>query len=319
MTTQSIAATCALITILLAPESGEGEGGNSKIAFSNHYDSPADIFVVNSDGTGLVNLTNSPARETNPVWSPDGGAIAFVNDAGGFGISPDICVMDADGSNVINLTNDGAIDSSPSWSPDGTKISFHSMRDHGWSDIFVMNKDGSDVINLTPGHGHGGNSPAWSPKSEWIAFTGFGRVQDIWVQDIFVIASDGSDVRNLTNSNAADGKPSWSPDGNLIAFNSTRIGDCSNLFIMNADGSHVRQLTTECVGYAPSWYPDGSQIIFELDHDNLQIIDVDGTNQRPLPADGPTLGHRPVWSPIRAVTAVFDLTWGSVKFNQMQR
>jgi hypothetical protein len=87
---------------------------------------------------------------------------------------------------------------------------------------------------------------------------------------------------------------------------------------MNADGSQVRQLA-EC-GYAPSWYPDGSQLIFEVGHHiPLEIIDIDGTNQRPLSADGPTFGHRPVWSPIRSITAIFDLTWGGVKFNQMQR
>ena len=316
MTTRSIAAACALITALLAPESGEGEGGgNSKIAFSNQGGS-ADIFVVNSDGTGLVNLTNrSKARETSPVWSPDGGAIAFVNDAGGFGVFPDICVMNADGSNVVNLTNDGAIDTSPSWSPDGTKICFASNRDHGWQQIFVIKRDGSDVINLTPGHGHFGSSPHWSPDGRWIAFT---RRNERRV-DIFVMAPDGSDVRNLTNSDAPKQNPVWSPDGSLIAFTSGRTGDeCASVFVMNADGSQVRQLA-EC-GYAPSWYPDGSQVIFEVDHDTpLQIIDVDGTNQRPLSADGPTLGHRLAWSSILAVTAVFDLTWGSVKFNQLQK
>lgn len=131
------------------------------------------------------------------------------------------------------------------------------------------------------------------------------------------MAPDGSDVRNLTNSDAWEQNPVWSPDGSLITFTSVWRGDCANLLVMNADGSQVRQLA-EC-GYAPSWYPDGSQIIFELDHGNLQIIDVDGTNQRPLSADGPTFGHRPVWSPIRAVTAIFDRTWGSVKFNRIQR
>ena len=82
----------------------------------------------------------------------------------------------------------------------------------------------------------------------------------------------------------------------------------------------MRQLTTspEC-GYAPSWYPDGSQIIFMQDHDNLQVINLDGTNQRPLRIDGPTFGHRPVWSPVTAITAVFERTWGSVKFGRMLR
>jgi Tol biopolymer transport system component len=251
---RSLAVPFTFVALLtLAPKFSGAEGATSKIAFAADVGGAGDIFVVNSDGTGLANVTNSPISEGGPVWSPDGGSIACSSENG-------IWTMNADGSNAVNLINGGTANASPSWSPDGTKISFFSTRDHGWSDIFVMERDGSDPINLTPTEGHGGNSPAWSPDGQSIAFHGFAEIVDI-----FVMASDGSDLRNLTNNTARDSRPEWSPDGNLIAFHSTRDGgDCgSNFFVMNADGSQVRQLTTSphC-GSAPSWSPDGTRILF---------------------------------------------------------
>ncbi len=151
-----------------------------------------DVWVVDADGSNLMNLTNSAAEEMDATWSPDGSQIMFVRslpelglwvmDADGsndnllpavdIGIdlhwSPDgsrivywcrgweVCVMDSDASNPINLTDHPADDWSPDWSPAGARIAFYSRRDDGG--IFVMNADGSDVSFLVEG-----GQPAWSP------------------------------------------------------------------------------------------------------------------------------------------------------------
>ena len=150
---------------LLVPLLGTGSGWNtrpswspdgSKIAFES-WDgglSHSDIYVMNADGSGAVNLTNNPGFNTEPAWSRDR-MLAFVRNG-------DIWVMNADGSGATNLTANLEFESNPAWSPDGTKILFVSSAQnwclypdptcyHLNSNLYVMNRDGSGVQRLPAG------------------------------------------------------------------------------------------------------------------------------------------------------------------------
>jgi TolB protein len=141
------------------------DGG--KIAFTSYGDGNEDIYVVDVDGGGLVNLTRSRGTDRKPVWSPDGRQIAFRGDRDGNG---EVYVMNADGSAQRRLTRNPAPDNGPVWSPDGRRILFQ----RALGDIWVMNRDGSGQQNLTPDVRPARIardwSPAWSPDGRLIAF-----------------------------------------------------------------------------------------------------------------------------------------------------
>ncbi len=114
-----------------------------------------DVYSMYSDGSGLRNLTNNPADDGSPVWSPNGKMIAFTSTRDGH---PQIYVMNADGTGLRRVSQDNLADFSPTWSPDGNWIAFASTR-NGTTNIYMMDLNGNNVTQLTK---TGGDRPAWS-------------------------------------------------------------------------------------------------------------------------------------------------------------
>lgn len=202
------------------------------LAFSAAINSPPSIFVVDSDGSNLIQLTDAGVDSGNnyaPAWSPDSRHIAFASNRGfangtnGGYDDFNIFVMDINGSNLTQLTNDVSNDQTPAWSPDGRHIAFASSpctspcnNGQGWVDfdIYVMDSDGSNITQLTRGPSHDFD-PAWSPDGGRIAFmssstpyTCLGEACDSF--DIYVMDADGTNVMRLTNS-GNNTCPAWEP------------------------------------------------------------------------------------------------------------
>ena len=164
-----------------------------------------DIFIMNDDGSGQINLTNSTRIDFEPSWSPDGTKIVFVGSLSG---NHNIYVMNADGSNQTNLTNIPTQEFRPSWSPDGSQIAFsRNVATSGFDlEIHVMNADGSGVVQLTNTN-RSNSQPAWSPDGSQIVFTSTRDSN----HEIYLMNADGSGQVKLSNSATVDEYPDWQP------------------------------------------------------------------------------------------------------------
>lgn len=209
---------------------------SGRVAFASDETGDFDIYVMNVDGTGRVNLTGRAARDTDPSWSPGGEWIAFLSRTQG---RTDIHRVRADGSGLSSLTVFPAQQySRPVWSPDGSKIAFTSNRE----------AHPPPQLEPTPPPFHDGPAPE---------FPGAAPQPELYVMD-----ADGSNQTRLTFNVTFDGNPTWSPDGQRLAFQSREGGD-HEVYVINVDGSGLVQLTdNDYPDIFPAWSPDGRYIAF---------------------------------------------------------
>ncbi|MDQ3692536.1 MAG: hypothetical protein M3464_02765 [Chloroflexota bacterium] len=126
------------------------------------YDPPAQIFVMDADGSSPTSLTTD-GENRDPAWSPDGTKIAYASTPAGGGKSA-IYVMAADGANLTRLTpsDERGHQMDPAWSPDGTRIALASNREDYALRIYMMDADGANLTRLSPEYG---TAPAWAPAA----------------------------------------------------------------------------------------------------------------------------------------------------------
>ena len=178
-----------------------------RIAFVSKRDGDWDIYLMDPDGTHLVNLTNNKCTDTDPSWSPDGSRIAFASDRHNPGQNSEIYTMKADGTDVKRLTNTIYSDGDPSWSWDGTRIAFECFRD-GNSEICVMNANGTGQQRITYNEASD-SDPSWQRWGDQIVFGSYRTGNG----DVYVMNSDGSGVTQLTDNPYIDGDPCARPSG----------------------------------------------------------------------------------------------------------
>jgi TolB protein len=219
---------------------------HGRVAFASDRQHNVDLYLLELPGGRLRRLTSSPAADLSPAWAPDGRRIAFATAR----VDPtgnNLWLMDADGAHPRPLVRQRGIDEYPVWSPDGSRLAFTCT---------------------------------------------LGRVLPSQVGDfeVCVVNADGSGLRRITDAPGISGAGGWSADGRRIVFDSSRdqdsdgVSSCGDLFVMNADGSHLTRLTSgparDC---GPSFTPDGRHVLFFSDRarpggdSDLYVMNPDGS------------------------------------------
>ena len=183
--------------------SPDGEAIAFYVSFGGAIDD--EIYIIDADGSDLVQLTNNDRSDANPVWSPDGARLAFGRDGS-------IQTVDPDGGHVRRVTPDRILGFDPAWSPDGRLIAFIGSTDGAHSfDLYVIRPDGSGLRRLGKTK-RTESSPSWSPDGRRIVFvlTHHNYENDIEKDLICTIRTDGTDRRELSiDPLTRDRFPDW--------------------------------------------------------------------------------------------------------------
>jgi dipeptidyl aminopeptidase/acylaminoacyl peptidase len=301
----------------------------------------AAIWVAPLDGSDEPRqLTSGTRTDSSPRWSPDGRWLAFVSNRDGSDENAhgELYVLPADGGEPRRLTEAKEGVESIAWSPDSRRLAFaRRVRDEGYDEederrrpprrftrlfykldsvgwtgdrrkhLFVVDLDGNER-QLTDGDGED-DEPAWSPDGGRVVFSSLRG--DRW--DLELIAAlyeveadtEGAEPRMLTQPDESGGRPSFSPDGALIAYVHTpedgTVPHHSQIAVVRPDGSERRILSAsldrQCAPYPvvrePVW--DGDRITFRVeDGGNVHIyaVTTDSSSKPELLVGGEqTTGH----------------------------
>lgn len=253
----------------------------TKVLFSDSArtgDYANDLYQINVDGTGLVNLTNGVGDNRSPKYSSDGTRIVFA-------CSAEVCVMNTDGSGRTELDLDEFRALSPSFSPDGTKIAYSSYRgdfDHPSNyEIFLINADGSgEPVQVTSHENTGDLDPTFG----WQLDSDDDCVIDPIDNCPIHINPEQLDTDSDGQGNACDDDDDndgvddqfdscpLAANQYRVAFASSRSGSTNyEIYSQNVDGSGVTRLTTtstSVIDDEPSFSSDGSRILFTSNRNN---------------------------------------------------
>jgi TolB protein len=220
----------------------------TKIAFTTYYQGIPRIFVHSTEtGRKLVYYNQAGTSSAPSDFTPDGTRMLLYSNAAGIF---QIFSSTAEGGDLRRISSVRAIEVEPKVNPrNPSELAFVSGRG-GQAQIYRMNIDGADIVRLTNGEGEAGN-PSWHPDGQRIAFK-WTRGLEPGNFNIFVMDVATRDITQLTYNSGRNENPTWAPNGLQIVFSSKR-GRSTQIYSMLANGSQVRQLTTQGNNEKPVW------------------------------------------------------------------
>jgi Tol biopolymer transport system component len=278
----------------ISPREVDWSPDGTRIAFSSPADAnntaSGDIFVMDVLTKSVRNVSQNPASDTMPRWSPNGRYVSYTSTRDG---NLDNFIANPDGSFSQKVSNSPDDDWTAAWSPDGRYVAYH-----GVGTISVVNvRSGDSEQYLIHDRVV---SPTWSPDGQYISFQTPVRGGSI----IQLINTATREIKELS----ADGfnavfNPQWSPDGKTIALECTD-GSAAHRDICVVDvATHERRNLTNQPALSnrdTRWSPDSQHILYSSDQ-GLHVVDLAGGER--LLADRGMSPRSPIWSPDSAQVA----------------
>ncbi len=278
-------------------------GGTGEIAFVSDRSGVFQIWVMDTQGGNLHQITDMPEGACQPDWSPDGKQLVFISPCDSNRESypgSGLFIINYDGSGLVPLSTTPGGDYDPDWSPDGKFIAFTSLRITGRPRIYLLNLEDNSETMLSSPYSRDAE-PAWSPDGAHIAYvTRNEGPSDIWVMDW-----DGANQREYTHSGGKiNSHPVWSMDGEVILFiQKDSLGAISRMVAASYVGGDYSEYVFD-LGPIPvreaNYSPDGLWLVFESwpdgnNHD-IYILTVSGAIRTRL-TDYTRMDFDPVWRP----------------------
>ncbi len=266
-----------------------------RIAYLGREATQRDIWTVVASGGGSLRVTDDPATDWNPVWSPDGRYLYFSSDRGGSMKLWRVAIDEKSGrvrGAPEPVTTPSPFSAFLSISQDARRLAYVQLL--STANVRAVRFDPSQeaVLGQSEPVTQGAREalgPEPSPDGQWLAFRSGGKQEDI-----FLARPNGTGLRQLTDDVHRDRMPRWSPDAREIAFFSNRSGR-SEIWSIRPDGSGLRQLTASGCLY-PVWSPDGRRLVCTPETGPPVLVGRSNQTPEPLPkwAD-PNVSFRP-WS-----------------------
>lgn len=278
-----VAAGVLAVTALVAPALATFKGSNGRLLYQGIVGEHEQLFTVKPDGSGVRQLTDfSDSDAINASWSPDSKKIAFLRAWGQNKWR--VYTMNADGSGKREFHR--TLRGTPAWLPDGKHLLL--LKNLTWT---IVNANGGAPRDAGIPGTHG-DSPCVLPDGKRVAMTAtLGRKDGKAAIVVARIGRGPQRIQRITPWQSLAAKIDCSPNGSKILFSAPQFGPprSSNVFVVNADGSGLRQLTHSRGGKinngANSWSPDGRKISFFSNRDGVYgvyTMNANGTGVKKL-------------------------------------